>query len=204
MPKNPYAKPDRFTKQAKEEGYAARSVYKLREIDERFKLLRGGQRVLDLGNAPGSWSRYALEKVGRKGRVVGVDLTPVELPYGTWITRSIYDVEAAELLEHLGGPADVVLSDMAPLTTGNALGDHVAQLELAARAVELAKALLVRGGSLVVKVFDGEDAPAFVASLRGVWEEVKRVRPEAVRQVSREFFVVGRGFVAPVGTLVSP
>jgi 23S rRNA (uridine2552-2'-O)-methyltransferase len=194
MARNPYAKPDRFSKQAKDEGYAARSVYKLKEIDQRFRLLAGGQRVLDLGNAPGSWSKYAIERVGRRGVVVGVDITPVALPHGTWITRSVFDVAPDELLAALGGPADVVLSDMAPLTTGDPLGDHVAQLELAARAAAIARAVLRPGGAFVTKVFDGEDAPAFVAGLRGDYAALKRVRPEAVRQVSREFFLVGTGF----------
>ncbi len=195
MAKNPYARPDRFTRQARDEGYAARSVFKLKEIDQRFRLLAAGQRVLDLGNAPGSWSKFAIERVGRRGVVVGVDLTEVRIPGGTWLTRSVFEVGADELLTVLGGPADVVLSDMAPLTTGDALGDHVAQLELASCAANLAASLLAPGGSFVVKVFDGEDAPGFVTGLRGDYETVKRVRPEAVRQVSREFFVVAKGLV---------
>jgi 23S rRNA (uridine2552-2'-O)-methyltransferase len=193
-PKNPYAKPDRFTRQAKEEGYAARSVYKLQEIDQRLRILRPGQRVLDLGCAPGSWAKYAIQRIGGRGRLVGVDLTEVSLPGGVFLVRSVLEVPADELRDLLGGPADVVLSDMAPLTTGNALGDHVAQLELATAAFELARALLAPGGSFVCKVFDGEDAHAFVMGLRPSFREVKRVRPEAVRQVSREFFVVGTGF----------
>lgn len=193
-PKNPYAKPDRFTQRAKEEGYAARSVYKLTEIDRSFRLLRPGQRVLDLGCAPGSWSKYALERIGTNGTLVGVDLTEVDLPRGIFLQRSIFEVPTDELRELLGGPADVVLSDMAPLTSGVALADHVAQLELAAQALQIAREILAPGGSFVCKVFDGEDAPKFVLEVRRSFEATKRARPEAVRQNSREFFVVSTGF----------
>ena len=111
----------------------------------------------------------------------------------TVLVASITDVTADALREALGGPANVVLSDMAPRTTGNPLGDHVEQLELAQRAVELGCALLRTGGHLVIKVFDGEDAPAFVQGVRPHFDRVKRVRPEAVRRESREFFLVGTG-----------
>jgi len=187
--KNPY-KGDRFTKKAKGDGFEARSVYKLDEIQRRFRVLGQNRRVVDLGCYPGSWSRYAFQKVGRRGVIVGVDIEePVGFP-GTAIVRSVLEVTPEEILDALGGPADVVLSDMAPRTTGNVLGDHVRQLELAERAVDLARALLRPGGHLVVKVFDGEDAHAFVQGVRPSFDKVKRTRPEAVRQSSREFFLV--------------
>jgi 23S rRNA (uridine2552-2'-O)-methyltransferase len=191
---NPYRRPDRFTRQARAEGYAARSVYKLDDIQQRHKLFRPGQRVVDLGCFPGSWSRFLLQTVGRSGRVVGVDLEEPQLPGGTWIVRSVLEVSAEELRAALGGPADAVVSDMAPRTTGQRLHDHVLQIELADRALELAVALLAPGGSFVCKVFDGEDAPAFVDRVKARFERLKRARPEAVRKNSREFFVVAEGF----------
>lgn len=190
---NPYRRPDRFAKQAKEEGYAARSVYKLQEIDRRVGLLRRGMRVVDLGCAPGSWSAYAIEKVGA-GRLVGVDLTETAMPGGTFLTASVFDVTTEQLREPLGGPADVVLSDMAPLTTGARDADHYAQIELARRAFDLACGLLAPGGSFVAKVFEGPDAKPFELDVRKRFATVKRLRPEAVRSNSREWFLVGTGF----------
>lgn len=192
--RNPWAKPDRFTQKAKSEGYAARSVYKLDEIQLRFRVLSQGARVVDLGCSPGSWSRFVLEKIGGRGVLVGVDIEEPAFNGGTVLVRSVMEVTAEELLAALGGPADVVLSDMAPRTTGNLLGDHVDQLELAKRALDLARAVLKPGGHFVVKVFDGEDAHAFVMGVRPSFEVVKRARPEAVRKESREFFLVCTGF----------
>ena len=193
--RNTYAKPDRFTRQAKAEGYLARSVYKLEELDRRFQLFRKGDRVVDLGCSPGSWLVWADERVGPKGHVVGVDIEEPGPTILEVIVRDIFDVPGSELRELLGGPANVVMSDMAPRTTGNLLGDHVRQIELATRALELARELLVPGGHFVVKVFDGEDAHAYVQSVRPYFDKVKRSRPEAVRKESREFFLVGTGYV---------
>jgi len=196
---NPYSKPDRFSKKARAEGYAARSVFKLDELQRRYRLFRQGQRVVDLGCFPGSWSRFLLQTVGRNGRVVGVDLQEPDLAGGHWIARSVLEVTAAELREALGAAADAVVSDMAPRTTGNRLHDHVVQIELADRALELAAELLAPGGTFVCKVFDGEDAPAFVDRVRAHFGKVRRARPEAVRKNSREFFVVAEGFRGSAG-----
>ncbi len=197
---NPYRKPDRFTVQAKDEGYAARSVFKLKEIQQRLRVLKPGQRVVDLGCSPGSWLAYVAEVVGRSGVVVGVDITVPKVTPGPVIVKSVLEVTAEELVAALGGRADVVLSDMAPLTTGDTSGDHFAQLELATRARDLAFEILAPGGAFVCKVFDGEDAHAFVQSLRPRFAETKRVRPEAVRQNSREFFVVSTGYSPAAGS----
>jgi 23S rRNA (uridine2552-2'-O)-methyltransferase len=186
-----YKRPDAWTRKAKAEGYAARSVYKLDELDRRHHVLpRRGAAVVDLGCFPGSWSRWLLE---RGARVVGVDLQAPELSGGTWIARSVYDVDADTLLEALGGRADLLVSDMAPNTTGNRLGDHVRQIELADRALELACACLTPEGGFVVKVFDGEDAPAYVNRVRAAFREVKRLKPDATRDRSVEFFLVAKG-----------
>lgn len=191
---NPYAKPDRFTVAAKEAGYAARSVFKLSEVDQRTPILRPGAKVVDLGCFPGSWSRYVLQRIGRNGRLVGVDLSAPELDGGTFLVRSVYEVTPDELRAALDGPADLVLSDMAPSTTGVAFTDHVRQMELARAAASIATALLVPGGSLFLKVFDGEEVPAFQNDLRRSFQKLSRYRPEAVRRNSREFFLLASGF----------
>jgi 23S rRNA (uridine2552-2'-O)-methyltransferase len=193
-PSNPYRKPDRFTRQAKEEGYAARSVFKLREIQQRCRILRPGQRIVDLGCAPGSWLAYAAEVAGPSGVVLGVDIEEPTVRPGPVLVKSVYDVTADEIVAALGGPADVVLSDMAPRTTGDPTGDHFVQIELATRAFELACAVLAPGGAFACKVFDGQDAHGFVQRVRASFGELRRVRPEAVRQNSREFFVVAMGY----------
>jgi len=185
---------DHFAQRAREEGYEARSVYKLEEVQRRFGLLRPGQRVVDLGCYPGSWSRYALERIGRGGTLVGVDLQEPTLAGATWIVRSVFEVTPEELQEALGGPADVVLSDMAPSTTGDRFADHLAQLELARQALALARAVLAPGGAFVAKVFEGGEAGEFQAEVKASFARVKRVRPPAVRKQSREFFLVAQGF----------
>jgi 23S rRNA (uridine2552-2'-O)-methyltransferase len=188
-----YERADSWTRRAKEAGFAARSVFKLDEIDRRFPILpRGsGGRVLDLGCFPGSWSKWLLQ---RGLRVVGVDLKAPDLPGGTWIARSVDEVEPAELLEALGGPADLVVSDMAPNTSGNRFTDHVRQIALADRALTVAEACLRPGGHFVCKVFDGADAPAFTERVKARFEDVRRFKPEATRDRSVEFFLIGRGF----------
>jgi 23S rRNA (uridine2552-2'-O)-methyltransferase len=188
---------DPYGKRAKDQGYEARSVFKLQEIQRRFGLLRPGQRVVDLGCYPGSWSRYALEVLGGRGVLVGVDLTVPGFGGGTWIARSVYEVTPEELTEALGGPADVVLSDMAPATTGDGFTDHVQQIELARRALEVAVTLLAPGGSFVAKVFEGGEAKDFENEARVLFESVKRVRPDAVRKQSREWYLVAVGFRPP-------
>lgn len=187
-----YKRPDSWTRRAKEAGYAARSVFKLDEIERRTPILphRGG-RVLDLGCYPGSWSRWLIE---RGMRVVGVDLQAPDLQGGTWIIGSATETGAPVLLAALGGPADLVASDMAQNTTGNRFADHVHQIALADRALTLAGECLRPGGNFVCKVFDGEDAPAFTERVRASFAEVRRVKPDATRDRSVEFFLVGRGF----------
>lgn len=205
---NPYKKPDRFSIQAREDGYAARSVYKLQEIQRRTSILRRGQRVIDLGCAPGSWLAYAAEVVGPTGVVVGVDLdapTVSPRPGLVVLVGSAIDVSPDALREALGGPADVVLSDMAPRTTGDPTGDHFVQIELAHRALAIATEVLCPGGAFVCKVFDGQDVPAYTAAVRRAFPGgVKRMKPEAVRSSSREFYLVGTAFAPSSPSPSSP
>src|SRR5512144_1878051 len=152
--KNPYKKPDQFTKAAKAQGFPARSVFKLEEIDRRVRLLKPGQRVLDLGAAPGSWSMYAAKKIGSKGHLLAVDLSEIRTALGPNVT--VVRGDALSLSnEDLGkfAPYDVVLSDMAPSTTGSKSADQWRSFELFDRAVDVAAALGGPGSSFVGKLF---------------------------------------------------
>jgi 23S rRNA (uridine2552-2'-O)-methyltransferase len=189
---NPYRRPDAFTKAAKAQGYPARSVFKLEEIDRRARLLRPGQRVLDLGAAPGSWSMYASGRVGPSGRVLAVDLTEISGSLGgnvTVIQGDALTLEDARLAEL--APYDVVVSDMAPSTTGTRFADQARSFELFSRAVEVARALLKPGGSFVGKLFMSDDFPKAKEALRLLFEEVKVMRPEGTRASSYELFLIG-------------
>lgn len=193
-------KPDRFQQMARDEGYEARSVYKLREIDDRLRVIPRKGAVLDLGCAPGSWSRFVRERGGPSLTIVGIDLQPVRAYVGEFIEGSILETPASLLRERLGGNARLVLSDMAPATTGNKTADHLRQMELARMALQVATEVLAFEGAFVAKVFDGVEVPAFASELKPWFREVKRMRPEAVRRESREFFVVGLGFRRPAAT----
>ena len=184
---------DSWTKKAKDEGYAARSVYKLEELDRRFQIFKGKSRIVDLGCAPGSWSAYAKKK-RPKAQLLGVDIKEVIGYPGTFLQTSILDIEPAAVIEQLGGPADIVMSDIAPYTTGNRLSDHVRQLALAGHALQCACSLLQPAGTFVVKVFDGEDVQSFFKTVQQHFQTVKRLRPKATRNKSVEFFMLGLGF----------
>jgi 23S rRNA (uridine2552-2'-O)-methyltransferase len=192
--KNPYAKPDRFTRAAKEAGFPARSVFKLEEIDRRTRLLRPGMRVLDLGAAPGSWSKYALQRIGPRGRLLAMDLEPlaVSLPPEAEVIVGDALSLASEALARFA-PYDVVLSDMAPRTTGNRLTDQARSFDLFMRALAVAGTLGAPGSSFVGKIFMSEDMPAARAEVRRLYESERLVRPEGTRSVSYEIFVVGAG-----------
>ena len=184
---------DHYGRKAKSDGYAARSVYKLEEIQKRFQVIPKNGAVLDLGCSPGSWSSYVKRVGGADTTMVGIDLTEVSGYLGRQFVDSVFDVPEEDLREALGGGADLVISDMAPATSGNRFTDHVRQIELAEQARVLASRLLRPGGNFVVKVFEGEDASDLVARIRADYGKTKRVKPKAVRKESVEFFVVGLG-----------
>lgn len=191
---NPYAGADAYTKRAKSEGYPARSVFKLREIDQRVRLLKRGQRVLDLGAAPGSWSLYAAERVGLEGRVLAVDLQPIEHTFPANVTlvqgdALTLDNEALQAF----APYDVVLSDMAPSTSGTKGRDQALSFELFMRALEVAKALGRPGSSFVGKLFMSGDFQEARRAVQERYGEVKTIRPSGTRQQSSEVFLVGLG-----------
>jgi 23S rRNA (uridine2552-2'-O)-methyltransferase len=192
--KNPYARPDRFTRAAKGAGFPARSVFKLEEIDRRVRLLRGGMRVLDLGATPGSWSIYAAQKIGHAGHLLAVDLEPlpVVLPPQAVFVQGDALALGNEELERFA-PYDVVLSDMAPRTTGNRVTDQARSFELFMRALAVAAALGAPGSAFVGKIFMSGDLPAARTELRRHYETERLIRPEGTRSVSTEIFAIGTG-----------
>lgn len=189
---------DHYFLKAKQENYPARSVYKLQEIDKRFTLFKSGQKVLDLGAAPGSWTLWAASRVGVAGRVLGVDIqdTPTGFPANARFLRQDVFSDAPELLAALEAlaPFDVVMSDMAPSTTGIRFADQARSLELCERARDLARKWLTPGGHFVAKIFEGPDVKAYTDGLRPLFETVKGFKPKSSRSESKETFVVGLGF----------
>lgn len=195
--KNPYARPDAKTRAAKAAGYPARSVFKLREIDERVKLFRLGMHVLDLGAAPGSWALYASQRVGPAGRVVAVDLAPI-----AGISSSNLQLLECDVLTTDAGafaasaPYDLVLSDMAPSTSGSKVRDQALSFELFMRALELAVQLGRPGGNFVGKLFMSGDFARARSALSTHFVGSKVIRPEGTRQQSSELFLIGSGLRA--------
>jgi 23S rRNA (uridine2552-2'-O)-methyltransferase len=190
---------DPYFQRAKAEGYRARSAYKLIQIQERFRILRKGQAVLDLGAAPGSWSQVAVKTVGGAGRVVAVDLQAIDpIPGVTAIQGDMTTAEVqAQAIEAAGGPVDVVLSDAAPNTSGIRLRDHAFSVALVYAARDIARQVLKPGGHLVAKVFEGEDLPQLIADLRQDFGTVKPFYPKATRREGYEVFLVCRGYTGP-------
>jgi 23S rRNA (uridine2552-2'-O)-methyltransferase len=191
--RSPYKTPDHFTRDAKKAGYPARSVFKLEEIDRRVRLFRAGMHVLDLGAAPGSWAMYAAQKVGPSGKILAVDLEPLTtaLPPSTVFVQG----DALALTnEALGtfAPYDVVLSDMAPRTTGFRITDQTRSYELFMRALAVAATLGKAGGAFVGKIFMSDELPFARAELRKHYAAERILRPEGTRTNSTEVFVVGQ------------
>ena len=184
---------DHWTKKAKAAGFSARSVYKLEEIQRRERMLPRKGRVVDLGCCPGSWSQY-LHRKGGKLTLVGIDINETPDYPGTFLQGSALTIDTARICQAMGGQkANLVMSDMAPNTEGHRFTDHIRQLELARAALRIARGVLQPGGDFIVKVFDGEDAPDFVTEVRQHFGKVRRLKPEATRRESVEFFVVARG-----------
>ncbi|MFO8032633.1 MAG: RlmE family RNA methyltransferase [Desulfohalobiaceae bacterium] len=186
---------DHYFKKAKQENYPARSVYKLQEINHRFKLLWPGQKVLDLGAYPGSWSMFAAQQVGKKGLVLGVDLQQPEQDLGSRVRFMVSDIldPAREFLQILQdqAPFDLVLSDLAPQTTGIKIRDQARSLELAEAAWGYARQYLRSGGNLACKVFNGPDLPGLQKEMQSCFKKVKNVKPKSSRAESKECFLLG-------------
>jgi len=187
---------DPYVAAARRQGYRSRAAFKLIELDLRFHLLRPGRRVVDLGCAPGGWSQVAVERVGSRGQVLGVDLAETPpIPGALLLRADLRDPEAAAAIrEALGGGADVVLSDMAPAATGHAATDHLRIVALAEAAFDVAEELLEPGGVFVAKVFQGGAEGALLARLKRSFTELRHAKPPASRAESAETYVVAKGF----------
>ena len=196
---------DPYVARAKREGYRSRAAYKLLEIDERFKLLKPGQRVVDLGAAPGGWSQVAARVVGPEGRVVGIDLLEIEPMAGVdFITLDFLDPAApARLTELLGGPADLVMSDMAANATGHKKTDHLRIIGLAETAAEFAREVLGPGGAYLAKVLQGGTEGALLTDLKRDFSAVRHIKPPASRADSSELYVLATGYRGPAGRAVA-
>ena len=186
---------DPYVKRAKAEGYRSRAAYKLIELDERFGLLKGAQRIIDLGMAPGGWAQV-VRRLCPRARLVGIDLLPVDPIDGVEILQMDFMDEAAPglLAAALGGPADLVLSDMAANTVGHAQTDHLRTMGLVEVAAHFAGEVLRPGGAFVAKVLAGGADAALVAELKRAFATVKHAKPPASRKESSEWYVIAQGF----------
>jgi 23S rRNA (uridine2552-2'-O)-methyltransferase len=192
---DPRQRHDAFFKKARGAGFAARSVYKLEEIDRKLRLLRAGDRVLDLGCRPGSWLQYALKVVGPHGAVVGIDRDPLPqpIPGARVLVADLYTAADGELLGELKA-FDVVLSDMAPNTTGIRATDQARSAALVEEALGRAERLLTPGGALVAKIFQGPDVEAIRKRMATRFSDVRTLKPEGSRAQSIEIYLAGKGF----------
>jgi 23S rRNA (uridine2552-2'-O)-methyltransferase len=184
--------PDPYRTKARAEGFVARSVYKLKEIDKKYRLFKAGQRVLDLGCSPGSWMQYSASRVGPSGLVVGVDLTQPEIklaPPLYFVPGAVGSLDLAAITA-ISPDFDVVLSDLAPKTTGLRAVDQQRSLELALAAWDLARQVLRAGGHFLVKIFAGPDTSALDAALQKAFQQVRHVKPAGSRPASREFYLL--------------
>lgn len=186
---------DPFTRQARAEGWRGRAVYKLMELDRKDRLLRTGMRVVDLGAAPGSWSQYAVTRVGDGGLVIASDRLPIDPIAGVRFIEGDFHEEAVlnALLEALGDGADLVMSDMAPNMSGVTAVDQPASMALTELAHDLAVRVLKPGGTFVTKMFQGEGSDSFTRALKSDFRGVRIRKPEASRDRSREVYIVATG-----------
>ena len=187
---------DEYVKQAQALGYRSRAVFKLKELDERDQLLKPGRVVVDLGAAPGGWSQWAAERIGKKGAIIALDLLAMEELPGVTFIQGDFREEAVlqQLREILAGRAvDLVLSDMAPNMSGNRVVDQARGMHLADLALETAREILKPGGDFVTKLFQGPDVDDYVRSARALFAKVSVRKPKASRDRSPEVYLVGRG-----------
>ena len=186
---------DHYSRQAKKDHYPARSVYKLKEIQSRYRLIRPGDKILDLGCSPGSWLLYAAEITGKKGTVIGIDLKPVTIGLPPQAVVHVGDVQALEddLIEKLGHNFNAVISDMAPSTSGIKDVDTARSLDLCTAALAVARRFLVPGGTFLCKIFQGADFDAFSRRVKKNFSKQKIFKPRSSRKASREIYIIGTG-----------
>jgi 23S rRNA (uridine2552-2'-O)-methyltransferase len=191
---------DPYVARAKREGFRSRAAYKLAEIDDKYRLLKAGARVVDLGAAPGGWSAVAAERIGRNGRVIALDVLEMKPIAGVEIlAMDFLDADAADRLKAIlqresGGTADVVLSDMAANATGHRQTDHLRTMALAEAAADFAREVLGPGGNFLCKVLQGGGEASLLAGLKRDFTSVKHVKPPASRSDSAELYLLARGF----------
>lgn len=189
-----YNPKDRFFHKAKEDGFVARSAYKLQEIQKKYNIIKPGQRVMDLGASPGSWSQVASKIVGPNGMVIGIDLTPIaetlvkKLPNVRFITADAFTITEEE---YGSEPLDVILSDMAPKTTGIRVTDLARSEELCYLVLGFVEKHLKKGGHMVMKNFDSPDTKGLTNKMQSLFTKVHKTKPEAVRKGSFETFLIG-------------
>ncbi|MDQ1079576.1 RlmE family RNA methyltransferase [Pseudoroseomonas cervicalis] len=187
---------DPYVRAAKAAGWRSRAAFKLIELDEKYKLLKPGQRIVDLGAAPGGWTQVAVQRAGERGKVVGLDLLPMDVIAGATLLQGDFQDEAVEqaVLQALDGPADFVMSDMAPNTTGHNATDHLRILGLVELALDFADKVLVPGGAFVAKVFQGGTERDMLNRLKRDYATVRHAKPPASRKDSAEMYVVAQGY----------
>lgn len=190
-----YNPKDHYFKKAKEQNFAARSVFKLEEIDQKFKIIHPHQRILDLGAAPGSWSQYCAKKIGPQGRILGIDLSAVEIKLNNavFVQADLRDLELENIMKENGfdPPFDIVLSDMAPRTTGIRVTDQTRSYELCELALDMAKKYLKKDGHFVCKLFHSDDFTKLKDLIKTDFHRFEAVKPDSTRKISKEIFLVG-------------
>ena len=189
---------DHYFNKAKKENYLARSIYKLEEIDKKYKVLNKNDNVLDLGYHPGSWIQYTSQKVLPKGKVVGIDIKEVNKKVETISNVTVFqkDINDVQSLQELGvtDKFDVVVSDMAPNTTGIRSVDQDRSLNLVEMVFYHLPSFLKKNGNMVIKVFDGHEAQQYLKTQKGRFQKFHYLKPKSTRSVSKEFFVIGIGY----------
>ena len=189
--KNPWE--DHYTQKARKDHFPARSVFKLQEIQQKVNLIQPGNRVLDLGCSPGSWLMLAATLTGPTGSVIGIDLKPVTVSFPAHVRVFIADMLALpdEISAAIGRDFHVVISDMAPSTTGNKSVDATRSFDLCQAALSIAQNRLLPGGSFVCKIFQGDDSEAFIQQIKSLFNKHRIFKPQSSRKASREIYIIG-------------
>jgi len=194
-----YQRKDHFFKKAKDSGLRSRAAFKIMEINQSFRLLRKGQLVVDLGCWPGGWLQMISKEIGSFGRVIGVDLEPMNPPLNeknvVFIRGDVREERTRQLLfAELGRKVDLVLSDMAPNLSGVKFQDHYNSYELAEQALQMCRLVLKEGGDFAVKIFPGEELEQFKANLKAAFHHIKTFIPDSSRKTSTEIYLIAKGF----------
>jgi 23S rRNA (uridine2552-2'-O)-methyltransferase len=186
---------DHYFRKAKQEGFRARSAYKLFEINKKYNLIKSGDAVLDLGCSPGSWSQAAHKIAGSKGLILGIDILPIkEINKIKFIQADISDQQTLSKIKSVLEKFNVILSDMAPKTTGIKELDHDKSIDLNEKALKIAGDLLIKNGNFLCKVFQGGFFPDFLRKIKEKFEFVKSFKPESSRKESKEIYIIAKGF----------